>query len=162
MFKSQTRASESATQAGAELSRSRVSEDELSINTDIMTISGSNGQEPAPNFSGLFGASGVHRSVSGDLTSTEIDTGAPPPDYSSVSSPPAPASTSSGSTVEDAGDEIAPPPHYASVRFLSAAPDLVHSTLTPLPPPPNDRTAPPSYELPEPPSYDSLFNSSNA
>ena len=134
----------------------------MSINTDIVTISGLNGQEPAPNFSALFATNDVHRSVSGDLASgasAEIDMRAPPPDYSSVWSSPAPAN--SESQAEDAGNEVTPPPHYASVRFSSATPDpLAPSTLPP--PPPDDRAAPPSYELPEPPSYDSLFSSNNA
>ena len=162
VFKSQTGGSESAsTRAEAEFSRSRASEDDLSMSADIVTISLPQEQGGvAPNYSGLFASNGARRSSSGGA-STEVDVRAPPPDYSSVwsASDPTPYPAAASEGAADSGGEVAPPPNYSSVRFPSSAPDSMHSSVPP--PPPDDSSAPPSYELPEPPSYDSLFNRSS-
>ncbi|XP_076456561.1 uncharacterized protein LOC143290891 [Babylonia areolata] len=111
-------------------------------NTDIVTISGSNGSTPAPNLSFL----------SAD----------PAPDYTTVM-----ARSASVSTLSEISDSVRPDeedaaPDYDSVisqSFHSHGQDLSQEPT--LCPPPDDDSAPPSYELPAPPSYDSLFNSSS-
>ena len=129
---------------------SRSAEGEEENGDGIVTISHAGGPTTAgPNLSVYFSPA----------EAGPQDTHAPPPDYTSALSMPSPAPREEQGEAER---ESPRPPDYSSVT-APPVPDVESSSdPPPPPPPPDDQGAPPSYELPTPPSYDSLFNSSRA
>ncbi|KAK7091439.1 hypothetical protein V1264_009119 [Littorina saxatilis] len=109
-----------------------------SADADIVTISAA-GDSVSTHRSAL--------SSSGTESSAETELQAPP-SYSSIFSTP-PAYDAGG----DGAAASAPSTTYSPARSSALQP----GGASPPPPPPVDNAAPPSYELPEPPSYDSLF-----